>query len=266
MRFFSISLCLILAQASLLACGPFDCLPPSVNTQVIAHRGFWKAEGAAQNSIKALQAAQQAGIYGAEFDIWITADGVAVINHDPHIGGKEIALTNYDDIKDCTLSNGERLPLLQEYLETGKADPNCKLILEIKPHPSKEMEDRAVEIVANMVAEMDLEAQSEYISFSLYFCKALRARLPQAIITYLNGELSPAEVKAAGLSGLDYNYTVFRNYPHWVKEAQDLGLSVNTWTVNNEALMREMLALGVDFITTDEPLLLKDLITRINQP
>jgi len=254
--------CLLVLTYPLSACGFFDCIAAPVKTQVIAHRGFWKAEGAAQNSIKALQAAQAAGIYGAEFDIWITADGEAVINHDPHIGGKEIAKTNYEDIKDCTLSNGERLPLLREYLEAGKTHPDCKLILEIKPHPSEEMEERAVEIVANMVAELGLEAQAEYISFSLYLCKALRAKLPQAIITYLNGELSPAELKAVGLSGLDYNYTVFREHPHWVKEAQALGLSVNTWTVNTEALMREMLKLGVDFITTDEPLLLKGLLQK----
>ena len=262
MHLSSTLLCLVLGLGQLFACTPFDCLS-STQTQVIAHRGFWKAQGAAQNSIKALQAAQQAEIYGAEFDIWVTADGVAIIHHDAHIEGKEIAYTNYNDIKDYTLSNGERLPLLEEYLEAGKAHPDCRLILEIKPHPTAALEDKAVEIVANMVIAMDLEAQSEYISFSLYLCKALRQKLPDAVITYLNGDLSPAEVKAAGLSGLDYNHSVFRNHPHWVKEAQALGLSVNVWTVNTEAMMREMLTLGVDFITTDEPLLLKDLLLKI---
>ena len=32
-------------------------------------------DGAAQNSVAALAKAQELGIYGSEFDVWITADG-----------------------------------------------------------------------------------------------------------------------------------------------------------------------------------------------
>jgi Glycerophosphoryl diester phosphodiesterase len=254
--------CLLALTSPLSACGLFDCISYSGETKVIAHRGFWKADGAAQNSIKALQAAQAAEFYGSEFDVWITADEVAVINHDGVIGGIDIASTNYAVMKDCTLSNGETLPLLSEYLELGKAHPACKLILEIKPHPSPELDRRAVEITAAMVTDMDLEAQVEYISFSLGICTALREKFPDAIISYLGGEQSPAAIKAMGLSGIDYHYTVFQKNPQWVTEAKDLGLIVNAWTVNTEALMREMLKIGVDFITTDEPLLLKGLLQK----
>jgi glycerophosphoryl diester phosphodiesterase len=50
--------------------------------------------------------------------------------------------------------------------------------------------------------------------------------------------------------------------PHWVKEAHDLGLKVNVWTVNTSDGIREMLDLKVDFITTDEPLLAGELINK----
>ena len=49
--------------------------------RVIAHRGYHK-DGAAQNSVAALAKAQELGIYGSEFDVWITADGKVVICHD----------------------------------------------------------------------------------------------------------------------------------------------------------------------------------------
>ena len=38
------------------------------NTQVIAHRGFWKTDGSAQNSIAALVKADSINSYGSEFE------------------------------------------------------------------------------------------------------------------------------------------------------------------------------------------------------
>ena len=35
------------------------------STQVIAHRGYWKTEGSAQNSLKALEKADSIGCYGS---------------------------------------------------------------------------------------------------------------------------------------------------------------------------------------------------------
>ena len=37
-------------------------------TQVIAHRGYWKTDGSAQNSIAALLKADSIGCYGSEFE------------------------------------------------------------------------------------------------------------------------------------------------------------------------------------------------------
>ena len=43
-------------------------------TKVIAHRGYWKTEGAAQNSIRSLERANEIKVYGSEFDVHLTAD------------------------------------------------------------------------------------------------------------------------------------------------------------------------------------------------
>ena len=43
--------------------------PCKAKTGIIAHRGYWKTEGSAQNSIASLTKAQQLGIYGSEFDV-----------------------------------------------------------------------------------------------------------------------------------------------------------------------------------------------------
>ena len=53
-------------------------------TQVIAHRGFWKTEGSAQNSIAALEKAAEENLYGSEFDVQVRAESFRFIY--PHIG------------------------------------------------------------------------------------------------------------------------------------------------------------------------------------
>ena len=71
-------------------------LAAHAQTQVIAHRGFWKAEGSAQNSITALKKAAEAEVYGSEFDVQLTVDGVVVVNHDETIAGLTIGKTPYN--------------------------------------------------------------------------------------------------------------------------------------------------------------------------
>ena len=66
----------------------------------------------------------------------------------------------------------------------------------------------------------------------------------------------------AAVNGLDYKIDVIRKHPEWVREAHDLGLKVNVWTVNTEDVMREMIDLGVDYITTDEPVLLQQVLSQ----
>ena len=46
----------------------FSAYNASAQTQVIAHRGFWKTEGSAQNSIAALLKADSIGCYGSGGD------------------------------------------------------------------------------------------------------------------------------------------------------------------------------------------------------
>jgi glycerophosphoryl diester phosphodiesterase len=55
---------------------------------------------------------------------------------------------------------------------------------------------------------------------------------------------------------------VFKNKPEWVKESHDLGLKVNVWTVNTPEDIQQMIDLNVDFITTDEPLLVKEVLDK----
>ena len=231
-------------------------------TKVIAHRGYWNCDGSAQNSIASLQKAQELRLYGSEFDVWITLDGVLVVNHDGVIERLKIEDTRYDQLKDILLKNGEKLPLLEEYLLQGKKERKTKLILELKPHSSKEKEDRAVAAVLKLVEKHGMKKQTEYISFRLSICKEFVRLDPKAKVAYLNGDLAPEELKVLHISGIDYHYTVLQKNRAWIDEARKLKMTVNVWTVNSESVMREMIAAGVDFITTDDPVLCRELAKR----
>ncbi len=235
----------------------------SQTRHVIAHRGYWRAEGAVENSIASLVAAQKLGVYGSEFDVWLTADGVAVIHHDATINGKKIEESTYSEIKDYHLSNGEILPTLGAYLIAGAQNRETRLIMEIKPHATKQREDAAVREALRLVELYNVADLTEFISFSKNICQQLRELEPDAQIAYLNGDMTPVQVKEQGWTGLDYNESVFRKNPEWVAQAQELELTVNVWTVNKEESMEWCLSLHIDFITTDEPELLSKLITTL---
>ena len=233
--------------------------------RIIAHRGQHQdgVENSTENSIAALANAQRLGIHGAEFDVWITTDDVPVINHNATVTGSDLRIEEsaYAQIRDLTLANGEVLPTLDAYLEQGARDASMKLICEIKTHSSAASNTRAVNAVVAAVKAKSMESRVDYIAFDYEVCKQLRAAMPAAGVQYLGGDKAPAEVAADKLSGIDYQYsTVLSKKPEWVTEAHARGIEVNAWTVNSTADMMACIALGVDYITTDNPATLKKLL------
>lgn len=231
----------------------------NAQTQIIAHRGYWQSQPpTTENSLKSLENAQKLKIYGAEFDVRMTKDGVLVVNHDEHHAKMEISETDFKELEKEKLSNGENFPTLKDYLKQGKKDKSLKLIVEIKPDKTKEKEDELVQKTIKMIKEMKLESQSEYISFSLNICKEIKKAEPTFKVQYLNGELSPEQIKKEGLDGIDYHYSVFDKNPTWISEAKALGLITNSWTVNDAAVYDKLKGQGIGFITTNIPDQLKN--------
>jgi len=219
-------------------------------SKIIAHRGYWNTAGSAQNSIKALELADQLGVYGSEFDVHLTADNILIVNHDRMIGGIDIQTSNYDAIKDQRLSNGEILPNLESFFDTAR-QLTITLICEIKPHGTKQRDIEAAQEVVNMVRKKGLESRVEYISFSLDICNEIIKIEPSAKVLYLNGDLSPQQLKDLGLTGLNYHYAVMNENMDYFTKAKELGLAVNIWTVDDVSLMKNFFEAGADFITTD---------------
>ncbi|MBD5196330.1 MAG: glycerophosphodiester phosphodiesterase [Bacteroidales bacterium] len=229
------------------------CAMQAAKPKVIAHRGYWNTAGAAQNSIRSLVKADSIGCYASEFDVWMTPDSVMIVNHDPTINGVVIQNTPAAEVRKEKLSNGETVPTLDEYLETAKG-LNTRLVLELKTHDSRAREKAAVKKSVDMIKKYGLADRTDYIVFSKDAFKEFIKVAPKGSKVYfLNGDYTPGQIKFAKGAGIDYSLKVMKKHPEWIKECHDKGLEVNVWTVNEPEDMKWCIVQGVDYITTNEP-------------
>ncbi len=230
---------------------------------VIAHRGAWKKESLPQNSMASLKHAIELGCVGTEFDVHLTKDNILVVNHDNDFMGVVIATATYEELLALTLPNGEKIPTAEAYIREGMKQQHTTLIFELKTSPlGLERTLESAEYAVNLVKKLGAEKQVEYILFSYDGAKKVVELDPEAKVSYLMGDISPAEAKAAGFYGIDYNFRIYRQNPTWIQEAKDVGLVVNAWTVNTEEEMHHLLDQDVPFITTDEPELLFEVLKK----
>ncbi|HEY6503230.1 MAG TPA: glycerophosphodiester phosphodiesterase family protein [Chitinophagaceae bacterium] len=229
---------------------------------VIAHRGAFKKNGLPENSIAALKEAIRLNCTGSEFDVRMTADDSLIINHDPHYNKLEIERTNYAELVLYKLSNGEKLPTLREYLLSGMANnTQTRLVLEIKPSGiSKERGKLIADRSVKLVKELHADAMTVYISFDYDILKRIIETEPRAPAQYLNGDKSPEELKKDRINGADYHFSVFKKNPDWIGTAKKNKIQLNAWTVNDAEGMNWLLDQGFDFITTNEPELLFEIL------
>lgn len=224
-------------------------------TQVIAHRGYWTAmKPQSQNSRGSMLQAMSHNFYGTEIDVWLTTDDTLMVNHDEELGGVVIEKSTAADCRSVYLHNGETMPRLEDLLQIlEKSTSPTLLIIEIKTHEDPIRGRMAARKTVELVRQHGLQDRVEYIAFSFDICKELHRCDAQAKVAYLNSDIAPKGVYDAGLTGIDYDYEVIQKHPEWVAEAHALGLTVNVWTVDNDNDISHMAALGVDYITTNQP-------------
>lgn len=232
---------------------------PLTQSKVVAHRGFWRHEGSAQNSIASMRFAAETTPYGMETDVQLTADSFVVVNHDADINGLPIATTQLAELKAQTLANGEHPSTLDEYLEELRQHPSMRLLVELKGQKQPGFQDELARRVVGLVNARGLRHQVVVISDSLNACRAAKAADPRMSVFYDHGDLTPQQIKDLGFQGFDYSHKVLAKHPEWVEEAHRLGLVVGGWTANTPETILPLVDMGVDLITTNEPLLTKQL-------
>lgn len=238
---------------------------------IVAHRGFHRFEGSAENSISALRQAVAHDFEGTEFDVQLTKDDVAIVFHDAKMQGLTICDTPFDTLRQqpaFTLRSGESVPTLDEFMsacsqalqEQRSNEKHTRLFFEIKPHASAVQRHHLIGQIIEAIGKYHLHDDIFFISFDLDACEMLAQLMPDVPVAYLEGNISPEELHARGISDIDYHWHYLLEHPEWVEEAHHLGMTVNAWTVNDAETAKKMLDLGVDYITTDEPLKMREWI------
>lgn len=226
-----------------------------IHNKVVAHRGAWKNHESSQNSLSSLKNAIAIGCEASEFDIWLSSDGIPVICHDASVGGKIIEQTTFEELSRIALKNNDFVPSLEQYLLSVKSQNKTRIVPEIKTSLiSQERTLELTEKVINMVHKLKVQGWvSCYISFN-YPCMLKVKELDKvAKVAYLEGDKTLKGIKDDNMWGIDFNGKMFKENVNLIKEAHDLGLTVNAWTINDLEDMKSLLNGGIDLITTNEP-------------
>ena len=225
------------------------------DTKIIAHRGAWKEFNLPENSIAALQKAIEIKAFGSEFDVRRTLDGKLVVNHDPTYFGDTIELKTYAALNAKKLSNGEDLPMLQDYFKKGTAsNHHTLLICEIKAAllSNNTSQLTATETI-ELAKQLGIEDRIIYISFDFEVLQTIKTLRPSATVLYLENNKTLEQILAAKFNGINFNYAQFLGNPSIAANAKKHQLMLGSWTVNKDEDFNHLLEQGIQYITTNFP-------------
>lgn len=147
-------------------------------TDLFAHRGLWSPQGPPENSLAAFRAAAAEGL-GIELDVTLSADGVAMVFHDPVLDrmtteSGPVWTRTADDLAALALAGStERLPRLADVI--SELPPSLPVLVELKTGPAAP--DAHAEALADALKAAG--AAVALMSFSLELLAACARHLPE---------------------------------------------------------------------------------------
>ena len=247
-------------------------IAPMHAIEIIAHRGY--SEIAPENTVAAFKLGWEKGADACELDLYLTGDNQIVCLHDADTKRttgiaskvKEATLEALQKLDAGSWKNatykGERIPTLAEALATlpkGKQ----RFFLEIKDGT------RIVPELARQLQSWKPRAsQLCIIAFDRKVAQECKKALPWMPVYRLSSEQTKdkkpvdltqliSDTKADGLDGLDLGLK-WKWTPAMVQQIRAAGLGVYVWTINKPADVKRLAALGVDGITTDDPVMVRE--------
>jgi len=221
---------------------------------VIAHRG---ASGhRPENTLPAFALAVEQRADMIETDLHRTRDGAIVVAHDEELAGLggrgEIADATLAEVRGLDAGGGEQVPVLEELLEGFAA--RIPFNLELKRGTRGEYEGLEAEVLA-AVRTRGLLERTLFSSFYDPVLARLRRLDPTARLGLLISRRYPRDIlaraEALGAEAIHPEAPLVDEA--LVEQAHGAGLRVFVFTVDAEAEMARLLALGVDGLFTNFP-------------
>lgn len=227
---------------------------------IIAHRG---AKGEApENTMAAFELALQQGCDAFELDIHLSQDGEIMVIHDDTLSRttngngfvKEMTSAELQQLDAGSWFDsayeGESIPTLREVFEL--APGHLMINVEIKGGISEGVEQKLVALLEEY-DRYDHVVVSSFHFESLRTLERLNSKVKTGLLysqNFARPELLPT---AAGVNA-------FSLHPYFIpleeadfRSAQNEGLQLYAWTVNEESVMNKLIEKGIDGIITDYP-------------
>lgn len=231
---------------------------------LISHRGVDDGNGV-QNTIPALEKTAKEKPDYIEMDIQETKDHKFVVMHDPNL--ENLANVNRT-VHDLTLSeltaltvreNGysAKIPSFDQYLKAAEKN-HQKLLVEIKvsPQDSPNMTKNFV----NKYQKRLLANKDRIHSLSYDVVSQVKKQAPNLYISFI----MPYNISFPDTPANAYTMEATTLDDSFVNKAHSKKQDVYAWTVNNEAVMQNMLFMNVDGIITDNFSTLKQVVQDNN--
>lgn len=231
--------------------------PDNPSIAVIAHRGY--SAVAPENTLSAFTAAAGFANY-VEFDVRRSRDNRLVVMHDSTIdrttnGSGAVSGRDYDGYLDGLDAGswfspdfiGEGVPTLAEAIQTISTSGMTPFI----ERKAGDASDYVTEL--NLLGALD---DSVIIAFDWDFLSEVRAldsvvRLGGLGSGSLNSNIIN-DALAAGLDFINWKDSSALN-PATISQVHAAGLELHIWTVDDQVRMQQLIDLGVDGITTNNP-------------
>jgi len=196
----------------------------------------------AENTVAAFEYALACGCDGFECDVRFTRDRRAVLCHDPQIAGKEIATTDYSDLRRVV----NELACLENVLARFGTTAYLDIELKVGGH-----EEGSVAALHASPPEQGCIVSS-FLPDVLLRIHEIDADMP---LGYICDHRRDAErwIELPIAAFIPHHKLVSKPL---IEEVHDRGLKLLTWTVNRERDLLRLAKWGVDGLISDDPRLL----------
>lgn len=242
------------------------------NTQMVAHAGLMGME--TSNTCAGFIAAGNRSYWGIECDVRVAKDGMAVIHNDTTAGVSPVVITIsestmeeiqsirlYDrpffyEMESYGLTPGGnetradlRIPSLEEYIRLCKRYGKI-CVLELK-HP---MDADTIAYVVEQYKALDYTQGVVFISFYWDNLIEVRKHLPDCTVQFLTDdkrEFTEEFLDEVAANGFDLDIHIFTTTQELVERLHSRGIKVNVWTCDWPDKAADLVAWGVDYITSN---------------
>lgn len=231
----------------------------------IAHRGASGEGLAPENTLAAFERAIETGVDAVELDVRATRDGHLVVLHDAELDRTTDAT---GPVRELTLEQvrqadagswrgeeyrGQRVPTLAEVLELCRR--RVLVLVEIK---ADGIAERTLQVIDDLGAREQVVVQS-FTPEIVRRVKVLQPGIPAALLvgrlptapSRLRARRLVTQVLEVGANALAIWHATLT--PALIEEVRKRAVSLWTWTVDEEIVMRDMVLLGVQGIITNHP-------------